>query len=94
MEVFNNTCKLLKHIILMGFLKIKTFIQLHIDSNMRIVMEGKLRLYTNSKVYSFLVISDVNKTVRYISFIMFIARNAFALHENEASQWYHMPIFF
>lgn len=65
----------------MGFLKIKTFIQLHIDSNMRIVMEGKLRLYTNCKVYSFLVISDVNKTVRYISFIMFIARNAFALHE-------------
>lgn len=61
---------------------------------MRIVMEGKLRLYTNSKVYSFLVISDVNTTVRYISFIMFIARNAFALHENEASQWYHMPIFF
>lgn len=53
---------------------------------MRIVMEGKLRLYTNCKVYSFLVISDVNKTVRYISFIMFIARNAFALHENEASQ--------
>lgn len=70
----------------MGFLKIKTFIQLHIDSNMRIVMEGKLRLYTNCKVYSFLVISDVNKTVRFILFIMFIARNAFALHEHEASQ--------
>lgn len=34
---------------------------------------------TKSKVYQFFDISEINKTVRYILFIKFIACNAFAL---------------
>lgn len=42
--------------------------------------KSKIQSPTNSKIYSYLAISEINKTVLYTSIVYYMKRNAFIFH--------------